>query len=454
VSKGLLLQVMRDCLKYCFFWNPEPDVEDVDLESSQKFLRGNVASHAQEEQSEGVNGVRANQDEDGKTKNEQQDGMKVNDETQDQVDAIEDGSKSSAGSQNHDPLETSIDVKLNVEKSVRGSAASPTSIHSGLQQSFEENEPVVLHQIWAPSTKSLEMSDTIGNGLTQKPSSRRIGDLESTSSKLKVIKESNVKLPRVLGLDKFQHAYEKRLNLIYAEDYMNENFALASRLRDMIADIQSKSQEKADLCKRCVEPKLYNTLSDSIMALQDELADLEATFRLCGACSGHFTRDFERRGPPPVESNKTSLEIDLEKLAHFAANELHPVLRDSLGAVIMASYGASEQDHGAIKRSVLQQLDGAPIPLYSTKLQKTAAVFPTELEAEVLMKRSKARSDLVVNLKKELMANQEVQGTQDSGSLFGQPAQSPNLLELKEYQEWLQKQELLRFIDFCASFLC
>jgi hypothetical protein len=441
----------------------------VDLESSQKFQRGNVASHAQEEHSEGVKGLKADQDEDGETKNDQQDGMKANDETQEQVNAIEDGSKRSAGSQNHDPLETSTDVRLDVGKSVRSSAASPTSLHSCLQQSLAEDEAVVLHQMWAPSTKSLEMLHTLGNGLIQKPSrvqedgqiphwlkvyqsSRHIVDLEPTSSKLKVIKESNVKLPRILGLHKFQQAYEKRLNLIHAEDYMNENFALASRLRDMITDVQSKFQEKADLRQKCVEPTLCNTLSDSIVALQDELADLESSFRLCGACSGHFTRDDERRGPPPVEPNKTSLEIDLEKLAYFAANELHPVLRDSLSAAVMASYGASEQDHGAMKGSVLQQLEGEPIPLYSTKLQKTAAVLPTELEAEVIMKRSKARSDLVVNLKKELMAYQEVLGTQDSQSLFGQSAQSPNLQELEEYQEWLQEQVLLRFIDFCASF--
>ena len=118
----------------------------------------------------------------------------------------------------------------------------------------------------------------------------------------------------------------------------------------------------------------------------------------------------------------------------------------------MASYGASEQDHGAMKRSVLQQLEGEPNPLYSSKLQKTAAVLPTELEAEVIMKRSKARSDLVVNLKREWMAYQKVLGTQDSASLFGQSAQSPNLQELEEYQEWLQEQVLLRSIDFCASF--
>ena len=67
------------------------------------------------------------------------------------------------------------------------------------------------------------------------------------------------------------------------------------------------------------------------------------------------------------------------------------------------------------------------------------------------MKRSKARSDLVVNLKRELMAYQKVLGTQDSASLFGQSAQSPNLQELEEYQEWLQEQVLLRAIDFCAS---
>ena len=419
-----------------------------------------------EAQNEGTQGLRADQEKDDKAENEEQDGKTLGetDEMRDDVDASEGGNKRSARSHDHDRLEMSIDVGENGMKSLRGSAASPTSPHSGLQQSVEEeDEPTaVVHQMWAPSTKSLEMSDTIGNGLAQTPSgtkslqrSQRIGDLDCTSSQLKVIKESSVKLPRILGLDKFQHAYEKRLNLTNADDYMKENSAFASKVRDMIADIRSKIEKQPDQRKRYQEtesfgrqpsdasnnsrmttaalPKLCDTIADAIMALQDELADLEATFRLCHACSGHFTGDAERRGPPPFKPEKTSLEIDLEKLAHFAANEMQPALRDSLSAAVTVSYGATEQGHGAIKESILQQLESQPISFYSTTLRKTAAL-PTELEAEVIMKRSKARSDLVVNLKKELMAYQKVQGTTDC----------VDLQELETYRERVQEEVLLR----------
>jgi hypothetical protein len=45
------------------------------------------------------------------------------------------------------------------------------------------------------------------------------------------------------------------------------------------------------------------------------------------------------------------------------------------------------------------------------------AELPSELESEVTIKRSKARSELIVNLKAELMANQQVAGTDSHADL-------------------------------------
>ena len=235
-------------------------------------------------------------------------------------------------------------------------------------------------------------------------------------------------------------AFEMRCNLASAEDYIDENLILAANIRALICSTRRKSDEKpcrsevshteahrrqstekSRESQRTVSDNndAFNTIADEILYLQDEVADLEATFRLCQTCAGHFTGNSERRGPAPAQAEKSRLEGDLEKLACFAANEIQPALRDALNAAVAAAQSTVEQEHlqqSAIKQSVMQQLDSKRSSFYSTRLRKIAAI-PSELEAELIMKRSNARSDLIVNLKDELIAYQKMQDTDDCADL-------------------------------------
>ena len=340
-------------------------------------------------------------------------------------------------------------------------AASPTDQSSKspviVQQSFEEEPVETIHLMWAPSAKSLELSETIGGALTIKeepkfPESLRVlTGVDTLNKKTRVLKESNVKLPRILGLEKFQDAYEVRCNLSHAADCIDENERLAHDLRELVIAIRPKHAEKKTLAAAVKAVKLISTMkkmvadhqhifvpdrpsdetntsntghdsgsdpylhrsdtfSDQILDLQDELADIEATFRVCAHCAGHFTREIDRRGSPDEVLDKTSLQKDLEKLAYFAANEIQPVLRDALSAAVTASYGTVAGGQADVKASVLQQLDTEASAFYSTKLRKLAEL-PPELQFEVTMKRSKARSDMIINLKTELIAYKIVDGT-------------------------------------------
>lgn len=375
-------------------------------------------------------------------------------------------------------LEMSVDLGVDTEKKDQESATSPNSqvkfptsakSPTSLQHSYQdEAEPVeFIHQMWAPSTKSLEMSDTIGEGITVKKlklqQSLRLlaGGSSDTNAMQKLLKESKVKLPRILGLDKFQDAFELRCNLSHAADCMDENEHLSHSLRNKVIAIRPKQAGERnlqaafkeiqmtafmeDLVRKRANNELLpvsappkeeglvseteparkasarsnssdidqrDTLSDQILDLQDELADIQATFRICKHCAGHFIRDMDRRGPATEVPKKTSVQQDLEKLAYFAANEIQPAIREALNAAVISSYTSKEGDQNFVKDSVLEQLENTPSQFYSTKLRRLAEL-PSELEAEVTMKRSKARSELIVNLKTELIAYQKVAGTEN-----------------------------------------
>ena len=113
---------------------------------------------------------------------------------------------------------------------------------------------------------------------------------------------------------------------------------------------------------------------------------------------------------------------------------IRPTLRDALSAAVTASYGTSEANQIAVKDSVLQQLECEQNAFFSTKL-RTIAELPPELAAEVELKRSKARSQLVVNLKHELIAYQNVAGTELHADLHE--------LEQKRKQAYNQVSQIL-----------
>ena len=322
-------------------------------------------------------------------------------------------------------------------------ARSPVS----LQQSYQEEEPAeLIHPVWAPSSRSLELSETFGEDVLRVRSRHAslVGGAGPEKRKSKALKESNIRLPRILGLDTFQNAFEMRCNLSLAADCIEENENLAHDLRQMVVAIRPKHTRKRlvaaiknvqrvnsfrlllksddtpedaeDQNGKAEETKksnahAFDTIADQILSMQDELTDLEATFRSCEYCAGHFTRTVDRRGPPPQELEKSALQKDLENLANFAANEIQPTLREAVSAAVTASYSMADADQGFVSQSVLAQLNDNPHQFYSSKVRKILEL-PAELESEVMIKRSKARADLIVNLKKELVSYQSVVGTE------------------------------------------
>jgi hypothetical protein len=331
----------------------------------------------------------------------------------------------------------------------------PWTVYSYKSNSWEPQTGIEVRQVSPFGVNALEGVDGV--------------NVDAKRANLLLLKDGVVRLPRILGLDKFQDAFELRCNLGHAANCMEENEHLANNLRHMIVtsrpkDYQARKKklfamvrtiQTIQTIKGMVDDKSnqfievtnsgkpreaarvrtgdsttsqvtdhamtrvgsdthwhdrHDTISDQILELQDELTDIEATFRPCKHCAGHFTRDVDRRGPPPEIPKKTSLQKDYEKLAYFSANEIRPALREALSAAVAASYGTIEADPSIVKQSIMQQLESAPHNFFTTKVQKMAEL-PSELESEVTIKRSKARSELIVNLKAELMANQQVAGT-------------------------------------------
>ena len=150
---------------------------------------------------------------------------------------------------------------------------------------------------------------------------------------------------------------------------------------------------------------------------ESELAVLEATFRTCNICAGHFTGEEDRRGPPPEVPEKNSLQRDIEKLAYFAANEIQPTLRQALSTAVTSAYSTTHVQHNVVSKSIMQALESQEqTGFYSTKLRALAEI-PAHLHVEVTMKKAKARSEMIVNMKRELIAYETAKGTSRTADL-------------------------------------
>ena len=377
----------------------------------------------------------------------------------------------------HRELEMSLDVGHDLQngkghalstmiQSPSGAVESPGASAARFQQSVvdELESPVnLIHPMWAPSNKSMQMSEAIGRGgyfdLTESARPRGPCPVLSTGQgtprqDLRVLpRDRKARLPRILGLDQFQDAYETRMNFGHAKDCMEENLDLAEGLRERIRQLRTGLTERKRKMRAAVKAvKLINsmtstvkqdefevprshqkettptdpapeaceatkvlerqdTFSDGIVALQDELADLEATFRTCNICAGHFTGEEDRRGPPPEVPEKNSLQRDIEKLAYFAANEIQPTLRQALSTAVTSAYSTTHVQHNVVSKSIMQALESQEqTGFYSTKLRALAEI-PAHLHVEVTMKKAKARSEMIVNMKRELIAYETAKGT-------------------------------------------